>query len=185
MTKDGDPRNIFLSENPRLIPLVRLNAASTVIGDVIAGTTTNNPSQDPLYTQLNNFFSTVVYAKNSDSNPQVLNQPLTFSDPVTFSTLTADVLNGIAADKIILRNSETTQDINQDITLSQSQLNILGKLDTTTVNGLDLTQTELDILLKDRAETISTRPLTSFTQDVTVSSNTITIVGKNILLILI
>ena len=185
MTKDGDPRNIFLGENPRLIPLVRLNAASTVIGDVIAGTTTNNPSQDPLYTQLNNFFSTVVYAKNSDSNPQVLNQPLTFSDPVTFSTLTADVLNGIAADKIILRNSETTQDINQDITLGQSQLNILGKLDTTTVNGLDLTQTELDILLKDRAETISTRPLTSFTQDVTVSSNTITIVGKNILLILI
>jgi len=177
VTKAGDPRNIFLSETPRLIPLVRLNAASTVSGDVIAGTTTNNPSQAPLYTELDSYFSTVVYAKNSASSPQVLNQALTFSNPITFSTLTADVLNGIDTDKIILRNSETTQVINQDITLSQTQVNIVGKLDTTTVNGIDLTQTEIDILLKDRAETISTRLLTTFSQDVTVSSNTITIVG--------
>ena len=65
MTKDGDPRNIFLGENPRLIPLVRLNAASTVIGDVIAGTTTNNPSQDPLYTlHLKNNVPNVHLRKN-------------------------------------------------------------------------------------------------------------------------
>ncbi len=174
MTKDGDPKHIFLSESPRLIPSVTLNVASVVEGDVAAGT---NIAE--LNTELKSFFDSVVYAKNYASGTQVLDQDLTFSNTVAFTTLTANVLNGINTAKFILRNSDSTQVINQDISLGQDSLSILGNFETSTINGIDLVQTESDILLKDRAETISERSLTTFTKDVTVSTNAITIEGEN------
>ena len=175
MTKDGDPKHIFLSETPRLIPSVTLNVASVVEGDVVAAGT--NIAE--LNRELTSFFDSVVYAKNYASGTQVLDQDLTFSNTVAFTTLTANVLNGINTAKFILRNSDSTQVINQDISLGQDSLSILGNLETSTINGIDLVQTESDILLKDRAETISERSLTTFTKDVTVSTNAITIEGEN------
>ncbi len=181
MTKNGDPKKVFkVSETTRLIPSVTLNAASSVGGNVVAGTTSNNPNIAALNTELQSFFTNVVYAKNYQGfATQTLNQALTFSDTLSFTTLGADVLNGIPVAKIILRNSGVTQVIDQEITLNQAKLPILGSLTTSTINGIDLTQTEVDILLKDRAETISARPMTSFTKDVTVSTNEITIDGEN------
>jgi hypothetical protein len=184
VTKAGDPKKIFLGlPFTRLIPSVTLNAACSVSGDVVAGTTNTGGTVVTFEDELESFFDTVVYAKNYvkpdliDSPTQFLNKALTFSNTVAFSTLTADLLNGINTDKIILRNSDSTQVINQDISLPQNKLPILGSLTTTTVNGISLTETEGDILLKDRAETISVRPSTSFTKDVTVSTNGITIEG--------
>jgi hypothetical protein len=158
--KAGDPE--------RVIPGITLNSASTITGDIVSDTAA-------FKTDLDNFFNTVVYA-NSDT-AQVLPNFVDFNDNVVFTSLTADFLNNIPTDTFILRNSDVVQTINQDITLPQETVTIAGNLETNTINGIDLTQTEVDILLINREETIAVPELVTFSNDVTLTNNEITIEG--------
>ena len=70
--------------------------------------------------------------------------------------------------------------------INQESSTITKDLNTATINGIDLETVEQEILLKDRAETIATAAKVTFSQDVLLPNNEITIQGniidKNLLL---
>ena len=62
--------------------------------------------------------------------------------------------------------------------INQESSTITKDLSTATINGIDLETVEQDILLKDRAETIATAAKVTFSQDVLLPNNEITIQGN-------
>ena len=62
--------------------------------------------------------------------------------------------------------------------INQESSTIAKDLSTATINGIDLETVEQDILLKDRAETIATAAKVTFSQDVLLPNNEITIQGN-------
>ena len=62
--------------------------------------------------------------------------------------------------------------------INQESSTITKDLSTATINGIDLETVEQEILLKDRAETIATAAKVTFSQDVLLPNNEITIQGN-------
>jgi hypothetical protein len=62
--------------------------------------------------------------------------------------------------------------------IKQESSTITKDLSTATINGIDLETVEQEILLKDRAETIATAAKVTFSQDVLLPNNEITIQGN-------
>jgi hypothetical protein len=151
------------------------DAAKTIFGitfnDTVSVEGAVNSTSASFKADLDNFFNTVVYANKEGT--QTLSKNLNFLNNVTFNTLQVVTVNDITADDFVLLNADSPQTIRQ--AFSQENSTIAKDLTTTTINDIDLKAVELEILLKDREETIIIPAKVTFTEDVILPNNKITI----------
>ena len=154
----------------RTIPAVTFSEGAVVSGDLKGPETASN-----LNHKIQTFFSNTIRT----DLPRVMNRTVTLTGTTSFKNLEVDMVNGIHASNVVVKDIGIPVVVHQGVVLSQELLPVAGNLQVNLLqNTLDLTALEADLLRLDRNETVAKSVKVSFVEDVTVSNEVVDITGK-------